>query len=428
MIIEKEAPTPVGSATRAYRVLHVLDHSWPVLSGYSVRSRGLVEAQQRIGLQPSVLTGPLHQLDDHAASDIVSNAVSYVRTPLTPGLARHSMEKRWPILREAFVVRLLRQRILSLARTGKFDVIHAHSPALCGMAGLQAAHAANLPFVYEIRAFWEDAAVDQKKTQQQAIRYRATRFLEDYVVRRADAVVGIATHILQDLRSRGIDPRKLFHVSNGVDADLFPPPVRDHQLASELNLNGSTVLGFAGSLYHYEGISWLVRALAELRRRGVSCKLLVLGDGEDVPAIRAAIQETGSQDYVLALGRVPHNQIQRYYSVMDVLVYPRRSNRLTELVTPLKPLEAMAQNKPVLASSVGGIRELVDDENTGLLFKSEDLDDFCRQASRIVLQPELRRQLAQRGREMILRERDWKVLAERYRAAYDFATAAHRKR
>lgn len=428
MISETEQRRASSTPAKTYRVLHVLDHSFPVLSGYSVRSRSLIHGQQQIGFRPQAVTGPLHQLDDKPGADTVVDDVLYTRTPITGTLARRALEGRWPLLREASVVRLLRRRIIELVQRGEFDVIHAHSPALCGLAALRAARATNLPIVYEIRAFWEDAAVDQKKTQTQALRYRATRALEDHVVRGVDAVVGIATHILQDLHDRGVAPEKLFHVSNGVDAERFSPQPRNARLAGELGLDGSVVFGFAGSLYHYEGISWLVRAVAELRRRGVGVKLLVLGEGEDLPAIRAAIADTGSQEFVLAPGRVPHDQMQRYYSVIDVLVYPRRSNRLTELVTPLKPLEAMAQNKGVLASGVGGIRELVEDEKTGLLFKPEDVDDFCRQATRLVQQPELRRALGERGRETILRERDWKVLARKYQDVYDQAVAAHQRR
>ena len=428
MISETELRPTSSTPVKSYRVLHVLDHSFPVLSGYSVRSRSLIHGQHQIGFSPQAVTGPLHQLDDKAGGDTVVDDVLYTRTPVTGGLARRSLQGRWPLLREASVVRLLRRRVIDLVQHGEFDVIHAHSPALCGLAALQAARATNLPVVYEIRAFWEDAAVDQKRTQTQALRYRATRALEDHVVRGVDAVVGIATHILQDLHGRGVASEKLFHVSNGVDAERFSPLQRNARLATELGLDGSIVFGFAGSLYHYEGISWLVRAVAELRRRGTPVKLLVLGEGEDLPAIRAAIQETASEKFVLAPGRVPHDDMQRYYSIIDVLVYPRRSNRLTELVTPLKPLEAMAQSKAVLASGVGGIRELVEHEKTGLLFKPEDVDDFCAQASRLVEQPDLRRRLGEQGRDTILRQRDWKVLARKYQDVYDYAVAARKRR
>jgi glycogen synthase len=403
------------------RILHVLDHSWPVHSGYSFRSLHLIAAQLYLGLRPQVLTSPLHLADDPQATDTELDGVAYWRTPYTGALSRWAVGRRWPILREALVVRLLRQRILHLLEREPFDVIHAHSPALCGLAALQAARTKRVPFVYELRAFWEDATVDQNKTGLRSLRYALSRKLEDHVVHGADAIVGIAHSILSDLQARKADPAKLFHVPNGVDTEKFSPVPRDGGLAVKLGLGGEPVLGFIGSFYKWEGVAWLVRAFAEFHRRGNTCKLLLIGDGEDMPAVRAAVRDLGAENFIHVLGRVPHEEVERYYSVLDVLVYPRHRMRLTELVTPLKPLEAMAQAKAVLGSDVGGIRELVEHERTGLLFRADDIDDFCKQAQRLIHDKSLRSELESRAREMILREKDWKILAERYLAVYEAA-------
>ena len=406
-----------------YRVLHVLDHSRPLLSGYSVRSQSLVDAQRKIGFLPEVLTGPLHQMEDPGAVDATIGGILYRRTPLQPGWKQRLLKRRVPVLRERAVVQLLREQILKTLDHNLFDIVHAHSPALCGLAAFQAAKARNVPFVYEIRAFWEDAAVDQKKTRQSSPRYMVSRWLEGYVSRRADAVVGIARHILDDLRDRGLPSEKLFHVPNGVDADRFVVAPRDELLASELGLNRDPVIGFVGSLYRYEGIAWLVRAAAELRRRGVPLQILIVGTGEELPEIQAAIRETEAQEFAHAMGSVPHDQIERYYSLMDVMVYPRRRNRLTELTTPLKPLEAMAQGKAVLASDVGGIRELVEPDIPCMLFQPDDIEDFFNKGSQLLSNERFRRDWGERGRQMVLREKDWRVLAMRYHAVYDFAAA-----
>src|SRR5271165_382875 len=340
------------------RILHVFDHSLPLLSGYSVRSHSLLRAQKNIGLVPEALTGPLHQLEELEGEDVTVSGVSYRRTHLTSGFQRHLVERRLPALRESAIVWLFRNRILKLIDSQSFDILHAHSPSLCGLAALQAGAMHGIPVVYEIRAFWEDAAVDQKKMSAHSVRYYLSRQLEQFVVRRADAVVGIARHILDDLQKRGVNSRKLFHVPNGVDVARFAKVPRDLELASQLGLAGEPVLGFIGSLYRYEGLSWLVRASAQLRRQGASFQIVIAGQGEEMPEIRDAIREVGAQSYVKLVGQVPHDQVHRYYSLIDIMVYPRRSVRLTELTTPLKLLEAMAQGKAVLASDVGGIREL----------------------------------------------------------------------
>ncbi len=405
-------------------VLHVLDHSWPVLSGYAVRSRSLISTQRGLGESIVAVTSPLHQLDDSTATDIFLDGVRYVRTPIQGGLANAALRRRWQLVREREVVRMLRERILELTNEYPVRLIYAHSPALCGLAALQAARKRGLPFVYEIRAFWEDAA-NQASANPGSLRSRLTHRLETYVAVKADAVAAIAKPMLADLQSRGISSDKLFHVPNGVDTARFMPTARDAALAQELALSDGPVFGFFGSLYRYEGVSWLIHALAHLRSRQKRFSVLVIGRGEDRSEIENAIREHNASSYVRLLEYVPHEQIGRYYSLVDIAVYPRRSLRLTELVTPLKPLEAMALKKPVLASSVGGIQELINDEHTGLLFQPENVADFCRQAERLIASQALRERLGDRGRDFVVRERDWKVVAERYRTIYNFVLSSH---
>jgi PEP-CTERM/exosortase A-associated glycosyltransferase len=421
MITETLQEKVQQQAVRPIRVLHVLDHSWPVHTGYSIRSLHLVAAQYRLGLRPRVLTGPLQLVDEPESADTVVESISYRRTPYSGSFSEWAITHRLPLFRDAAVVQLIRNRILELLESEPVDIIHAHSPALCGLGALLAARSKKLPFVYELRAFWEDAAVDQNKTSTRSLRYRLSQKLEDYVVHRADAVVGISQSILDELKKRKTDAARLFHVPNGVDVEKFSPVSRDENLAAKLGLGSGPVLGFIGSLYRWEGVAWLVRAVAELRRHGTACKLLIVGDGEEMPAVREAVRELNAGDFVQILGRVPHDEIERYYSVVDVLVYPRHSIRLTELVTPLKPLEAMALGKSILGSDVGGMRELVESEKTGILYRADNVQDFCAQAKRLLAQPNLRRKLGEEALEFILREKDWKVLAQRYIHIYDSA-------
>jgi PEP-CTERM/exosortase A-associated glycosyltransferase len=405
-----------------FRVLHVLDHSWPVLDGYSQRSRSVLSAQAHLGFRPSVLTSPLHQSDDPSASDTSVDGIRYFRTYVPRGLGGSAIRAGWPILREMNVVRLLRRRIQMLLDTESFDIVHAHSPALCGLAAQQAAHSRKVPFVYELRSFWEDATVDQQRKRRITLRYLLARQLETFVVRRADAVVGISRSILLDLEARGIAPDKFFYVSNGVDTSRFVPRPKDMSLAEKLGLDGVPTLGFIGTLFPWEGIAWLVRAAVSLRAKGFIFKMLLVGDGNDAGEVRKAIQENDAESYILFVGRVPHDQIEQYYSVIDVLVYPRHSMRLTELVTPLKPLEAMALGKAVLGSDVGGIRELIDPEVTGVLFKAGDINDFEKQAIRLLGDAKFRSLLGASARQKIATEKDWKTLAHTYESVYATAT------
>src|SRR5258708_11298368 len=264
---------------RPLRVMHVLDHSWPVHTGYSIRSLHLIAAQHRLGLRPQALTGPLQLVDDPKAVDTVVEDVSYRRTPYSGKLSKWAITGRRPILREAAVVRLIRNRILELTEKEAVDLIHAHSPALCGLGALQAARSKSIPFVYELRAFWEDAAVDQNKTSTRSLRYRLSQKLEDYVVHRAGAVVGISQSILDELKSRKADPTRLFHVPNGVDVEKFSPGSRDETLATKLGLGSEPVLGFIGSLYRWEGVAWVGPGGRGPSRPRKTFKLVIRGRG-----------------------------------------------------------------------------------------------------------------------------------------------------
>ena len=400
-------------------ILHVLDHSWPVQSGYAIRSRNLISSQRSAGESLLVVTSPLHQLDDPDSKDITLDEVTYRRTPINGPIADFALRHRSPLIREWQVVHLLREQILRIAQAHRPHIIYAHSPALCGLAALQAAQALEIPFVYEIRAFWEDAAT-QNVGKSLSVRSQLTRRLETYVAQKACAVAGISKPILADLAARGTPNEKLFHVPNGVDTTRFVPRPRDKNLAEALHLSDGFVIGFFGSLYHYEGVSWMLRAASDLWKVHPKLTFLIIGRGEDRAEIDRAARDSSATRNIHIIDHVPHDQIARYYSCVDVVVCPRRSLRLTELVTPLKPLEAMALGKPVLASDIGGIRELVEHGVTGLLFQPGNEADFCRQAEKLISSAALRKTLGEKGRAFVVKERDWKVLVRRYRRLYDF--------
>lgn len=406
-----------------FRVLHVLDHSLPVMDGYSHRSNSILVTQQGFGWEPCVVTSPLHELDDPTSGDVAIQGISHRRVPLNQGLLDRAIRGRWPIAREFAVTKRLERRIDSLLQEQHFDVIHAHSPSLCGFAALRTSLRRKLPFVYEIRSFWEDGS-SQSPTSP---RYRLTRALETHVAVRADALVGITKAIVSDLVSRGVSASRSFHVSNGVDAARFSPRPRDSALSKELAVNDVPVLGFVGTLFPWEGIPWLVRAAAALRGRGQVFKLLIIGDGADAPLVRQAIAECRSEAYVNFLGRVPHEEVSRFYSIIDLLIYPRLRRRITELVSPLKPLEAMALGRPVLGSNVGGIRELVEPGKNGMLFESESVEDFCVQTSRLLGDQNLRETLARQARDWVASTADWLAIVRRYEAVYETAISHARQ-
>jgi PEP-CTERM/exosortase A-associated glycosyltransferase len=349
------------------RILHVLDHSLPLQSGYTFRTRAILAAQIALGLDVRAVTGQRHSAEP-AAGNCEPEVIDGLQFWRTPGRAEGVAG-----LRECREVGALADRIVALARTWRPDVIHAHSPALCGMAALRASRQLGVPLVYEIRAFWEDAAVGNGTGSASSWRYWLTRQLENRVVAGAHAVVTICQGLKDDLIARGVAAQRITIMPNGVDLGLFGTPLaRDPALAARLGLGQGPVIGFLGSFYPYEGLDDLIAAMPAIVARHRDARLLLVGGGPAEAALRAAAQASGAADAIHFVGRVPHHEVERYYALVDVVCYPRKAMRLTDLVTPLKPLEAMAQGKLVAASSVGGHRELIADGVTGTLFAPDD--------------------------------------------------------
>ena len=327
------------------RVLHVLDHSLPLHSGYTFRTRAILKAQQGAGLEVRGITGLRHAAAGPAIETI--DGLTFHRTPGTAeGL---------PGLREWREIGRLAAAIEALCGEWRPDVIHAHSPALCGQAALRAARRLGLPLVYEIRAFWEDAAVGNGTGSEGSLKYRLTRALENRAVAGADAVVTICRGLKDDLVARGTDPSRITIAPNGVDLTLFgTPQPRDPALAEALGLGEGPVIGFIGSFYDYEGIDDLIAAMPMLIARQPDARLLLVGGGPREAALKAQAEASSARAAIRFVGRVPHEDVERYYALADAMAYPRKASRLTDLVTPLKPLEAMAQgNSSPLRRSAG---------------------------------------------------------------------------
>lgn len=345
------------------KVLHILDHSLPMHSGYTFRTRAILKAQQGMGLEVRGITGQRHVAAGPDPEEI--DDLHFHRTSGTSsGL---------PVWREWREIGHFADSIDRLCSHWKPDILHAHSPAICGAAALKVARRRGIPLVYEIRAFWEDAAVGNGTGREGSIKYRLTRGLENRVVARADAVVTICEGLRGDLVGRGVDPGKLTIMLNGVDLELFGTPIaRDPALAAELSLGDGPVIGFIGSFYDYEGLDDLIAAMPRLTRQHGDARLLLVGGGPCEDALRAQAAASSAASAIRFVGRVPHHEVERYYALTDIMAYPRKRSRLTDLVTPLKPLEAMAQGKLVAASDVGGHRELIEDRVNGTLFAPDD--------------------------------------------------------
>jgi PEP-CTERM/exosortase A-associated glycosyltransferase len=386
------------------RVLHVLDHSIPLQSGYTFRSRAIIREQQARGWETCQVTSPKHNAGRPVPEVEEVDGITFYRCQSAPGLV-----ERLPLLGQLSVIRQLTRRLVEVARSLRPDVIHAHSPALNGVAAVRAGRALGIPVVYEVRGFWEDAAVSHGTSREGGLRYRLTRAMETWVLRRADAVTCICEGIRSDLVARGIPAERITIVANAVDAARFTPVGSpDPAIEQRYDLADKRVLAFIGSFYDYEGLDLLVAAMPRLLAARPEVRLLLVGGGQAAEALAAQVRELGIEDRVIMTGRVPHEEVEAYYSVTDILVYPRKSMRLTDLVTPLKPLEAMAQKCLFVASDVGGHRELVRDGETGTLFRADDVDALVAALLHLLDDEGSWPAIRDAGRTFVERERTWR--------------------
>jgi PEP-CTERM/exosortase A-associated glycosyltransferase len=384
-------------------ILHVLDHSIPLQSGYTFRTRAILEEQRALDWKTTQVTGPKHNQGKTIPAIEQVDGLEFYRCQESKGFVANI-----PVIGQWSVIDTLTRRVLEVARKERPDVIHAHSPALNGVAAIRVGRMLGLPVVYEVRGFWEDAAVSHGTSSEGGLRYRLTRAMETWVLKRANEVTCICEGIRKDLILRGISPEKITIVPNAVDASRFQPVgERDSATERKLNLAGKKVIAFIGSFYAYEGLDMLVAAMPKLLSVRPDIRLLLVGGGQVTEAIKRQIAQLGLQESVIMTGRVPYEEVEVYYSVTDVLVYPRRSMRLTELVTPLKPLEAMAQKSMFLASDVGGHKELVRDGVTGTLFKADDIDDLVRSLLALLDQEDRWPSIRDAGRYFVENERNW---------------------
>ena len=397
------------------RILHILDHSLPLHSGYTFRTRAIMKAQQEQGWKVMGVTGWRHIAKGPPEETV--DGLDFQRTP--DGRRGPSPLAEW---RE---IGAFENEIARVVDAFQPDILHAHSPVLGAVAGLRVAKRANLPLVYEIRAFWEDAAVGNGTGTEGSLRYRAIKALETWAARRADAVAVICEGLRGDLVSRGIDADKIVVSPNGVDLNLFgSPQPADPALARQLSLEDAEVVGFIGSFYDYEGIDDLIAAMPALVAARPRAKLLLVGGGPMEAALRAQAADSPVADRIVFVGRVPHDQVELYYALIDVLAYPRKKMRLTDLVTPLKPLEAMAQLRLVAASDVGGHRELIEDGVTGTLFTPDDPASAADALARLFADRghwDERRAVA---RAFVERERNWSSNISRYEPVYQRLASA----
>ena len=347
------------------KVLHVLESSLPKIAGYTIRSKYIVENQRNAGIETVVITSPLHGKTDRALEDYeVFDGIRYYRTGIYNDIDLN-LPLPLRLLKRFDYAKKYKEAIQTVSLKEKPDIIHAHSSYLNGnRANLVGKHL-RIPTIFEVRGLWGDTAVANENITATSWKYRFINHMENKAISEATKVVIISKTLKDELIERGIKSDKIHIVPNGIDTDHFVKQAKDSALVDKYELKDNIVLGFIGSVRKIEGLDLLIKVLPILRKSNQNIKIMIVGGGSEIEHLKKLSSDLGVTDNVIFCGQVSHEVIMQYYSLIDVFVYPRINARVNQKVTPLKPLEAMAMEKPVIASNVNGLAELVKDNEIG---------------------------------------------------------------
>lgn len=398
------------------QVMFVLHHSAPYHSnGYATRGHGLLTAinQRPWNVKAATRMGYPRDIPKYADADIapvdVVDGVEYLRvkgrganqTPLLEYLTEYA------------------DRLIYVASKHEPEILHAHSNALVGLVANRVARALGIPSIYEIRGLWEVTRASRQPGFEGSEYYELLHEMEVIAANEADMVICITEGLADEMVRCGVDRAKIRIIPNGADVERFTPRPRDRALESNLELGGKRVIGYVGSLVDYEGLDDLMRAVKLLVDRGHrDVAVLIVGDGPILDGLKRDVSRLGLDDIVIFTGRVPHHEVERYYSLIDIAPFPRKSLPVTEMVSPLKPFEAMAMDKVVVASDVAALTEIVEDGVNGYLFAKDDPEALADALERGLAAVDDKAASGLRAREWVCENRSWAEIAARLDEVY----------
>ena len=450
------------------KILHVLANSSPDVNGYAVRTQMLLQYQNQMEeIENLGLTSPWYPDRESMVTEHSMNSVRYLRT-LHPSrkknskishklvqfftrkpvpkkanttksvkkkiillrifdffyygvfkigrAIRHFFRIGWKVIEEKILIKYFMRRIIQVAKEEGIDVIHAHTPYRVGLPAMRAARKLGLPFVYEMRGMWEETAVANGRWMRNGPAYRRFQRYENKVLQQADQVICISKTLKEEAVSRGVDSSKISIVTNAVERGITEVSNDSslYQTAKEqLEMNeGSCVVGYIGSLREMEGVDLTAKAVAKLRENGHDVCFFVLTGETGQNELRQLCSALGIEKSAVILGPVPHEEVAGFYCLIDIFVVSRPNTRVTQLVTPLKPFEAMAMGRTVVASKLTALEEIIQHEKTGLLYRPDDLEDLTRSIEKCIEHPVLREQLGKDAHDWVMENRTWDIVVK----------------
>lgn len=402
-------------APRPERVVHLLNNSLPhKQTGYTVRTHRVLLAQRDVGLDPVAVTRPGFPWNEGRFDAVAAHRIDEI--PYV-----HVADDAAPAVGEAARLARDADHLVRTVADLAPALLHPTSPHRNAQVALGLRERLGVPVLYELRGFLEDTWLSRRPPgAESSDHYLQTRAVEAWCAEQADHVVTLGAAMRDDLVARGVPAERVSVVPNAVDAARFAPTGRGGAaVRRELGLEGRTVVGYITSLQPYEGVGTLVEATRLLRDRGEDVALLVVGDGPERTRLVALADQLGLTEHVRFPGRVPHEHIVEHYEAIDVFVVPRRDQRVCRMVTPLKPVEAMALERAVVVSALPALEELIEPGRTGLTFRAEDPTALADVVGPLLGDPARRATLGAAARQQVLEQRTWEANGARYRRIAD---------
>ncbi|MGR6913221.1 glycosyltransferase family 4 protein [[Actinomadura] parvosata] len=396
------------------RVLHVVTNALPYTqAGYTVRTHRIVTSQKAAGIDPHVVTSwgwPMLQGHADAAPYDEIDGIPYHR--LLPEPHREMpFETQGRIIRGA-------DRVTKLTAELRPQVLHAATDHRNGSIAHAVRDRTGTPFVYEVRGFLEEtwASRDPKRIGSQ--RHVLQREREAFLMRAADAVVTLAETMAAEIVERGVPREKIHLAPNAVDDSLLTAHYDGASFRRAYGIgDDEIVVGSVSSIVAYEGFATLLRAAALLRDQRAPVRVLIVGDGTERPNLLELVEELGLSTAILP-GRVGPDEALQAQDAIDIFACPREDLRVCRLVTPLKPVEAMALGKPVVLSDLPALSELVGSDGAGMLVPAGDPAELAKAIAGLRDDPAKRAEMGEAGRAEVAAKRTWSRVAETYQALY----------
>ncbi|NHU84260.1 glycosyltransferase [Kocuria sp. JC486] len=407
----------------AGRVLHVVGKAIPeTQTGYTLRTHYLAQAQVQKGYDVHAFRQAGGVPEAVEEPEVLLDGVTY---HLPEGQPRGTLP--WDEWLELNV-----RELAELVARVRPSVLHCHSDFVNHMIAHPVAQAFGLPVVYESRGFWEESwlsRIETKSGRDLTRDYDRYGLPEAYTLRRAredaaralsDRVTTLAEVMKDHIVERGEEAAKVSVTPNGVQPDEFPVIEPDLTLKAELGIPPEApVIGYITSVVEYEGIDTLLTAFRTVLQKQPETWLLLVGDGPVRSSLEHLAKNLGVADRVIFTGRVPHESVLDYYSLIDLFVVPRKDRTVCRLVTPLKPFEAFSTGRAVVVSDVDALREIADQSGAAATFTAGDPADLAQVLNELLNDPERRLAMSVKGAEWVRQARSWAAIADLYDAPYE---------